>query len=183
MRTAYWILYTCILASSIHGQSLAELAEKERERRQKQPTGKVYREGDLEAAGDRVSIVGVETSESEEDREAREKEKSDRDREKDREWEKVFSSYRDRYDAVKAARDRHVDQYINGIPAGAEGKRIPCRRILSRWHLPGWIEHAIACERIEEKIKEQEALLKEIETECLEAARKRGIIPGRARLR
>ena len=68
-------------------------------------------------------------------------------------------------------RDLYLGQYVNGIPSGAEGKRIPCRRILARRHLPGWVEHAITCEDLETKIQEQEALLRRAQRECLNELR------------
>jgi hypothetical protein len=180
MTTLCFLLLTCLYVSSSCGQSLAEVAQKERQRREALNEGRVYRENDLEAAGDGISIVGVESSK--EDRDSRQEERTERERATDEEWNRIFSGYRTRFESVRAARDRYSDQYVNGIPAGAEGKRIPCRRILSRWHLPGWVEHAIACENLETTIQEQEALLREIQRECLNEARKMGVPPGRARL-
>jgi hypothetical protein len=180
MRTLGWLLSMCLFASFAHGQSLAEVAEKERQRREKFHDGRIYREDDLETAGERISIVGVESSN--EDRESRKEDRANRLRGKDEEWDKIFSTYRTRYESTRAARDLYLDQYVNGIPAGAEGKRIPCQRILSRWHLPGWIQHAITCENLETKIQKQEDLLRRIQRECLNEGRKMGIPAGRGRL-
>jgi hypothetical protein len=110
-------------------------------------------------------------------------ERETRESERDEQWQEVYASFETRFEAVKARRDGYRDQFVKGIPAGAEGKRIPCRQILSRWHLPGWNQHAITCESIEERIVELETQMKAIEDECLDEARKMNIPPGEARIR
>ena len=136
------------------------------------------------------AVAKAETEEDESQKEPTPKEKlddwmqrqEDRDRKRDEEWAKVFPTYQSRFAAALAKRDEYADLYFNGLPIGADNKRISCQRILARWSVPGWTQHAIACESLEDKIREQEALLKTIEDECLEAARRLGIPPGKARL-
>lgn len=181
LRALLWLLGLVLVVEPASPQSLAELVQKERERRKTIPASKVYREEDLAAASEgSLSVTGT-PSDEEKTSDSRQ-EAATRDRKRDDRWQAVYSTYKARFDVARAARDQYRDQYVNGIPAGAGGKRIPCRRILSRGHLPGWIEHAIACEAIDKRIEEQEARMEAIENECLEEARKRSVPPGQARL-
>lgn len=170
---------------AVSAQSLAEIAKQEKQRRERIPTGRVYSEEDL-----RVSGTAHSNTEEEDQNQPTPNEKLDdwmkrqegRDRKREEAWEKIFASFKLRFGSVLALRDEYADLYFNGIPIGADNKRISCRRILARWSVPGWTQHAMTCESLEDKIREQEALLKEIEDECLEAARRLGIPPGEARL-
>ncbi len=183
MKSACWFICFFLCASSSIPQSLAEIAKKEKERRKNLPSSKVFREEDLAAAeGKTASETGKPSEPDARDlrRDPRPLESSDSDSESD--WEEVFQSFRTRYDAAKAARDRNRDLFYNGIPIGVDLKRIRCPVILTRQFIPGYMQHAITCSSIQEEIEKQEALMVEIQNECHNAARVRGIVPGRARL-
>jgi hypothetical protein len=182
-----YVLALIVATTSVgSAQSLAEIAKKEKERRQNLPAGRVYGESDLGTSG--AADVSAEETKSPDDETPKEKlgdwrqRQQKRNRARDEEWEKIFPTFQSRFASVLALRDEYADLYFNGLPIGADNKRISCARILSRWSVPGWTQHAITCESLEDKIRAQEALLKEIEDECLESARRLGIPPGRARL-
>jgi hypothetical protein len=186
MKHLYLLAWIVASASVVSAQSLAEIAKKEKQRREKLPAGRVYSERDLGASGSAEPTADEEEGQDE----STPKEKlddwmerqEDRDRKRDEKWKEIFASFKSRFATVLAQRDEYADLYFNGLPIGADNKRISCQRILARWSVPGWTQHAIACESLEDKIREQEALLKEIEEECLEAARRLGVPPGKARL-
>ncbi len=186
MRLLYVLALVVVTASLASAQSLAEIAKKEKRRRDKIPAGRVYGEHDLRTSG--TTDVPLEAEETQENEIPRDKiddwvhRQEDRDRKREEEWDRTFPAFKSRFASVLAVRDEYADLYFNGLPIGADNKRISCARILARWSVPGWTQHAIACESLEEKIKAQEAILKEIEEECLEAARRLGIPPGKARL-
>lgn len=186
MRLLYVLALVVATASVASAQSLAEIAKKEKQRRQKLPAGQVYGENDLGTSG--TTDVPVEAEETQEDEIPKDKpddwvqRQEDRDRRREEEWKTTFPAFKSRFASVLAVRDEYADLYFNGLPIGADNKRISCARILARWSVPGWTQHAITCESLEDKIRTQEAILKEIEEECLEAARRLGIPPGRARL-
>ena len=184
------IVATASVASAqslaISAQSLAEIAKKEKQRRDKLPAGRVYGEKDLGTSA--AADSSADEEKSQDDETPKEKlddwmqRQEDRDRKREKEWEKIFATFKSRFASVLAVRDEYADLYFNGLPIGADNKRISCARILARWSVPGWTRHAISCESLEDKIREQEAILKKIEEECLERARRLGIPPGKARL-
>jgi len=186
MKHLYILALIVATASGASAQSLAEIAKKEKQRREKLPPGRVYGENDLGTSGTAEMPADETTSQDDETPKGRlvdwRQRQEERDRKRNEEWEKVFPTFQSRFASVLAVREEYADLYFNGLPIGADNKRISCARILSRWSVPGWTQHAITCESLEDKIREQEALLKEIEDECLESARRLGIPPGRARL-
>jgi hypothetical protein len=175
------LLGLLLSATASSAQSLAEIAEKERQRREKLPPSKVIRDADLAASGGKgVSIAGKEAGADIRAPEVAPIEPIEEDPESD--WPRVFASCQARFDAAKAVRDEKMDLIVTGLPIGADLKPIPCYRIRAREFLPGWIRYAIDCETLENEVKEQEALMKEIQEECLNEARIRNIPPGAARL-
>jgi len=186
MRQLYVLALIVTTASVASAQSLAEIAKKEKHRREKLTAGRVYGENDLGTSGATDLPVEPEGTQNEETQKGKRDDwvqrQEDRDRKRDAQWEKTFPTFKSRFASVLAVRDEYADLYFNGLPIGADNKRISCARILARWSVPGWTQHAITCESLEDKIRAQETILKEIEEECLEAARRLGIPPGRARL-
>jgi hypothetical protein len=183
MKITYWLLCFVLCASSSLPQSLAEIAKKEKERRKNLPSSKVFREEDLKAAEGRTASETGKPPEPEAGDSRREPSPiAAGNSESESDWEEVFQTFRARYDAAESARDRNRDLFYNGIPIGVDQKRIRCPVILTRQYMPGYMQHAITCSSIKEEIEKQEALMVEIQEECYNAARIRGVVPGRARL-
>ena len=170
-----------LIAGICFAQSLAEVAEKERERRQKLPPSKVIRDEDLEASGGKtVSLVGKETDQRTV-AEILDGDTSD-NRNEESDWPEVWADCQARYDAAQNARNERLYLIQKGLPIGADLERIPCSVINARGFLPGWIRYSIDCERLAEEVKEKQALMDEIQEDCLNEARIRSVPPGEARL-
>ena len=183
MRTLCVLICLAVTASVATAQSLAEIAEKEKERRRKLPASKVIRDQDLATAQGNVSVTGSEAEPESVDTAAAEPTPAAPvEEEPESDWPRVFASCRSRYDAAKADRDQKQDLIVNGLPIGTDLERIPCSRIMINEFMPGWIQYAIDCERLQEEMKAQEAVMKEIQEECLNEARIRNIPLGEARL-
>jgi len=183
MRTLPLLVCLAVTASVSSAQSLAEIAEKEKERRQKLPRSKVIRDQDLATAKGNLSVTGSEAEPETVDTAASEPAPAAPvEEEPESDWPRVFASCRSRYDAAKAVRDQKQDLIVNGLPIGTDLERIPCSRILINEFMPGWIQYALDCERLQEEMKAQEAVMKEIQEECLNEARIRNIPPGQARV-
>ena len=180
MRTLSLLVCLAVTASVSTAQSLAEIAEKEKERRQKLPTSKVIRDQDLATAQGNVSVTGSKAEPEPVDTAPTPAVPVEEEKESD--WPRVFASCRSRYETARTIRDQRRDLIVNGLPIGTDLERIPCSRILINEFLPGWIQYAIDCERLQEEMKAQEAVMVEIQEECLNEARIRNIPPGRARL-
>ncbi len=181
LKSLCWSICLLLCAAPSLPQSLAEVAQKEKKRRQNLPASPVFREEDLKAAkGKTASEIG--TASENNRRDSIEKPSATERRDSESDWDEVFQTFRTRYDAAKASKDRNLDLFYNGIPVGAELKRIPCPRLLARQFIPGYMQHAITCSSIQEDIAKQQALMAEIQEECHNAARIRGVVPGRARL-
>ena len=182
MRFSWFLLSLSLIAGIGYAQSLAEVAEKERERREKLPPSKVIRDEDLAASGGRtLSLTGKEGDQRTvaeildgEDAEAEEEPTSD--------WPQVLADCPARYDAAEHARNERLYLIQKGLPIGADLERIPCSVINSRGFIPGWVRHALDCERLAEEAKEKQALMDQIQEECLNEARIRSVPPGAARL-
>ena len=180
MRTLCVLICLAVTASVSTAQSLAEIAEKEKERRRKLPASKVIRDQDLATAQGNVSVTGSEAEPESIDTAPTPAAPVEEEPESD--WPRVFASCRSRYDAAKAVRDQKQDLIVNGLPIGTDLERIPCSRIMINEFMPGWIQYAIDCERLQEEMKAQETVMVEIQEECLNEARIRNIPPGGARL-
>jgi len=180
MRTLCVLICLAVTASVSTAQSLAEIAEKEKERRRKLPASKVIRDQDLATAQGNVSVTGSEAEPESIDTAPTPAAPVEEEPESD--WPRVFASCRSRYDAAKADRDQKQDLIVNGLPIGTDLERIPCSRIMINEFMPGWIQYAIDCERLQEEMKVQEAVMVAIQEECLNEARIRNIPPGEARL-
>ena len=166
-----------VTAAILSPQSLAEIAEQEKKRREKLPPSKVIRDDDLTVSGSgSVSEMGTASEVTDFPTPA----PAEQDTESD--WPSVIAGCRSRYDAAKAVRDEKQDLIVTGLPIGTDLGRIPCARIMILEFTPGWIRYAIDCERIEEEVREQEAEMREIQEECFNEARIRNIPPGEARL-
>jgi hypothetical protein len=167
-----------VTAAILSAQSLAEIAEQEKRRREKLPPSKVIRDEDLIVSGENAFVSEMGTDSDVADfpipEPAEEKPESD--------WPSVFASCRSRYDGAKAVRDQKQDLIVTGLPIGTDLGRIPCARIMILEFTPGWIRYAIDCERLEEEVREQEAEMRQIQEECFNEARIRNIPPGEARL-
>ena len=167
-----------VTAAILSAQSLAEIAEQERKRREKLPPSEVIRDADLIASGENASVSEMGTDSEVADfpipEPAEERTESD--------WPSIFAGCRSRYDAAKAVRDEKQDLIVTGLPIGTDLGRIPCARIMILEFTPGWIRYAIDCERLEEEVREQETEMHQIQEECFNEARIRNIPPGEARL-
>ena len=182
MRFLSLLLGLFLIAGVCFAQSLAEVAEKERERRQKLPPGKVIRDEDLEASeGKTVSLAGKQTDQRTV-AEILDGEDGPPDDASDSDWPEVLADCQTRYDAAKHARNERLYLIQKGLPIGADLERIPCSVINARGFLPGWIRYSIDCERLAEEVKEKQAMMDEIQEECLNEARIRSVPPGAARL-
>ncbi len=152
-----------LIAGICFAQSLAEVAEKERERRQNLLPSKMISDEDLEASGGKnVSLVGKETdqrtvAEVLDGEDGRPDEASESD------WPEVLADCQARYDTAKNARNERLYLVQKGFPIGADLERIPCSMINARGFLPGWIRYFIDCERLAEEVQEKQALMDEIQ--------------------
>src|SRR3989304_1260445 len=148
MRTLCVLICLAVTASVSTAQSLAEIAEKEKERRRKLPASKVIRGQDLAPAKGTVSVTGrgadPESIDTAPTPAAPEEEEPESD------WPRVFASCRSRYDAAKAVRDQKQDLIVNGLPIGTDLGRIPCSALMIHEFTPGWLQYAIDCERLQE---------------------------------
>ena len=182
MRSFSLLLGLFLIAGICFAQSLAEVAEREKERRQNLLPSKVIRDEDLEASGgEKVSLAGKETdqrtvAEILDGEDGRPDEASESD------WPEVLADCQARYDTAKNARNERLYLIQKGLPIGADLERIPCSMINARGFLPGWIRYSIDCERLAEEVQEKQALMDEIQEECLNEARIRSVPPGAARL-
>jgi hypothetical protein len=173
------VLLLLLTTTVLSAQSLAEIAAKEKERREKIPPSKVLGNEDLAGAEGNVSVTGKKT---EPEAIATVPAEPLPTANKKSDWPEVFASCRSRYDAAKKLRDEKQDLIVNGLPIGTDLQRIPCQRIMINEFTPGWIRYAIDCERLEEEVKAQEVEMQKIQDDCLNEARKRSIPPGEARL-
>lgn len=185
MKATLWTSAAACLvvaAAIVSAQSLAELAEKEKKRREKLPPSKVIRDDDLRSSGSGASVseMGTEGADSPALDPPQDAESVHEEMQSD--WPEVFAACRSRYDAAKALRDQKLDLIVTGLPIGTDLERIPCARIMTNEFTPGWVRYAIDCERLEEEVKEQEAEMRQIQDECRNEARIRNIPPGEARL-
>jgi hypothetical protein len=177
LKTIPWFLCIALGAGLVSAQSLAELAKKERERRERLPKSKVIRDGDLaDAGGKTASMAGREIEEGDGDDSLEEKKRKDESK-----WDAVLAWCRRRLQRVKAVRAENTELFVEGLPVRTDGGRMPCSTILARGWYPGYVQHAFTCESLQKEIGEQDAQIKGIEEECLNEARKLGIPPGTAR--
>ena len=181
MKLSYLFFGLTLTAGLAYAQSLAEVAERERQRREKLPPSRVIRGEDLEASGGKtVSLAGKEADERTV-AEILDGEEGDRD-EPESDWPQVLAECQARYDAAKNARNERLYLIQKGLPIGADLERIPCSVINTRGFLPGWIRYSIDCERLAKEAEEKQALMDEIQEECFNEARIRSVPPGAARL-
>lgn len=179
MRSASVLVCLAAIAAALSAQSLAEIAERERKRRENLPPSKVIRDEDLRDAGDgSFSQIGShpETTDFPPPEVAAAEEETESD------WPRVLADCRARYDAAKAVRDQKRDLIVNGLPIGTDLEPIPCARIMRNEFTPGWIRYAIDCERIAAELREHEEEMHQIQEECHNEARIRNVPPGEARL-
>jgi hypothetical protein len=170
----------CLVTSAVlSAQSLGEIAEREKKRREKLPPTKVIRDEDLTSSGGAVSEMGTD---SESPITPPPAPLASDEEESESDWPSVFADCRTRYDAAKALRDQKLDLIVTGLPIGTDLERIPCSVIMSREFMPGWIQYSFDCERLEKEASEHEAEMRAIQDECLNEARIRSIPPGEARL-
>ncbi len=180
MKTIPWFLCIALCAGIVSAQSLAEVAKKERERREKLSKSKVIRDDDLAGAGGKTaSMAGREFEEGAAD--FVDDSLEEKKREDESKWDAVLASCRRRLHRVKAARAENTELFVEGLPVRTDGGRMPCSTILARGWFPGYVQHAFTCESLQKEIEEQDAQIKGIEEECLNEARKLGIPPGTAR--
>ena len=168
-----------VTGAFLSAQSLAEIAEKERKRRESLPQSKVIRNEDLAVSRGRASVSEIGSASERTDSPAAEAATQE---EPASDWPRVLASCRSRYQAAKDARDEKRDLIVTGLPIGTDLQRIPCARIMRNEFVPGWVRYAIDCERLEEEVREQEAEMRAIQEECLNEARIRNVPPGEARL-
>ena len=169
-----------LIAGISFAQSLAEVAEKERQRRQKLPPGDVIRDEDLEASGGKTVSLAEKETDQRTVAEILDGDKPENDEASD--WPEVWADCQARYAAAENARNERLYLIQKGLPIGADLERIPCSVINTRGFLPGWIRYSIDCERLAEEVKEKQAQMDEIQEECLNEARIRSVSPGAARL-
>jgi len=170
-----------VTAAVLSAQSLAEIAEREKKRREKLTPAKVIRDEDLTSSGSGGSVSEMGTG-SEPGVTTPPAQLASAEEETDSDWPSVFADCRSRYDAAKTIRDQKQDLIVNGLPIGTDLERIPCSVIMSREFMPGWIRYSIDCERLEEEVRQQEAEMRAIQEECYNEARIRSVPPGEARL-
>ena len=172
--------FLAVTAAILSAQSLAEIAAQEKKRREKMPPSKVIRDDDLKSSGASVSEMGTESTDSPTLDPPLDAESVQEEMQSD--WPQVFAECRSRYDAVKSVRDQKQDLIVTGLPIGTDLERIPCARIMINEFTPGWIRYAIDCERIAEEVVAHEEEMRQIQDQCHNEARIRGIPPGEARL-
>jgi len=168
-----------VTAAVLSAQSLAEIAEREKERREKLPPTKVIRDEDLASSGGAVSEMGTDSEPSVTPPPAP---LASSEEEPESDWPSVLADCRSRYEAAKAVRDQKQDLIVNGLPIGTDLERIPCSVIMSREFMPGWILYSFDCERLEQEVRQQETEMRAIQDDCYNEARIRSIPPGEARL-
>jgi hypothetical protein len=161
----------CLIAFPASPQSLAELAKKEKERRQKLPPSKVITDEDLKKVeGDTFSVTGVEAAPSAAGRNAEASANSGTSlSQKDRGIAELHARYQQRYESQKVsiarARENLADcQAARGIYILNRAAKRDCRAA-------------------EQSVRAAEDALRRIEDELMNEARKAGIPPGRVRLR
>ena len=182
MRFVSLLLGLLFIAGVCFAQSLAEVAEKEKERRQKLPPGTVIRDEDLEASGEKPASLAEKETDQRTVAEILDGEDGRPDEADESDWPEVWADCQARYGAAENARNERLYLIQKGLPIGADLERIPCSVINARGFLPGWIRYSIDCERLAEEVKEKQALMDEIQEECFNEARIRSVPPGAARL-
>jgi hypothetical protein len=176
-------LVLCLLLGGLsHAQSLSEVAKKEKERRKK-VGGKVevITEKELsQAEGDNVSSMG-ETSDSSEHHEAWEKketsayeEMKERDELKDREIRQKWNVIGKEYGLAISGAQRSLADAERAWDENCTGKKRKDPRF-------SFSKQRAICQSYKDRIKEAKKELKRAQSDCMNAARKLGMLAERVR--
>ncbi len=171
-----------LLVSFAHSQSLSEVAKKEKERRKKvgEKTEVITEKELSRAEGENVSSMGEAAGSSEPEGAWEKKETSayeemkERDALRDRETFDKWTVERQKFAQGLSMARSHVAASEQAFERECTGKKRKDPNLTSAGL---WGQ----CNRYKEQIKEAKKELRRIQSDCMDAARKLGMLPSRAR--